>query len=195
MKLRFVKRSPEEGICNYMNGLKTSVSKSARQLAQDTAKQIAKEPLELEKTALRQVGLSSSEKKDQQDQLADNEYSKAKEQDEQQKRVEAKMQSLRQAFESELKDIRREKVFQELLQKISEGEVVNLADYNELTWEQKQVLHAQKLALQNRKSKTDQNHQDLSEPGAKRKKNLFAGVKTRLARVQRKSEIRMPPTG
>ena len=190
MKRLSGRRWPGEEPCSriFMN--------SAKSTARDIAKQIAKEPYELERAVMGQIGMPQVEKNEQSKlSHAEKSDSETKDKDAKEVNAEAKARSLRQAYESELKDIRREKMFQELLGKISNGEDVNLADHNELTWEQKQVLHAQKQALQNRKSKTDKNILNLSEPGAKRKRNLFAGVKTRLARVQRKSEIRMPPSG
>ena len=78
-----------------------------------------------------------------------------------------------QALESELKDIRRQKIFNELMRRIQAGENIPLEEFTELSYEQRDVLKAQIEAVKTRNSQlvTDQ----LVMPSAKKGRKMGGG--------------------
>ena len=78
-------------------------------------------------------------------------------------------QRLNQALEAELKDIRKEREEKEKAWKTEQG--------GKMT------------------DKTKEEIKPLIEPKSKPKRGLFAGMKTRIKRLERSSETRLPPSG
>ncbi|MBI2103371.1 hypothetical protein HYT59_00035 [Candidatus Woesebacteria bacterium] len=178
-----------------MDGIKTQVKQTGKQAAIKIAKQMAREPLEILKEAPKQA-LSSPDKRasDEEKSGESKELSDNREQEKAKDKEKSKRHTL--ALEAELKDIRRQKVLEDLQRRIAGGEEINLESYPELTIEQKQVLKAQLAAVKARKEKEKNGEaQTLIEPTTKPKKNLLAGVKTRVERLKHRGEIRMPPSG
>ena len=98
-----------------------------------------------------------------------------------------------QALESELKDIRRQKIFNELMRRIQAGENIPLEEFTELSYEQRDVLKAQIEAVKTRNSQlvTDQ----LVMPSAKKGRKMGGGQKQSAQQQTTRVEKPVPPSG
>ncbi len=158
-------------------------------IAQKIAKQLVQEPLEILKTAKEQVVENQSEESGIREEPKAPDF---------QSEIQDKMKSSRrmEAFQRELGDIKREKLFKELQRRISQGEEISLQDYPELSLEQKQVLKAQTEAVKNRDSRFQIPDSNLVEPVAKKGRRLFNfGKKQEVKRQQQRVENIVPPSG
>jgi len=176
-----------------MNLIK-STGKQSKKTAQQIAKQMAREPSEVLKTAGTQV--TGSEKKSANHQVSSNPIHKTEkpQQNGTPSEAELKMKSERllRANREELDQIRKQKVFKDIQKRISEGEEVPLENISELSMEQKQVLKAQMEAIKLRKSK--QQESEFIAPVGKQKKGMV-GIKGKIQRMKQKAELRKGPTG
>lgn len=174
----------------------SSVKKTAQDAARKSAAQIAKEPLEFLAdfdTQLRSIEHPPIEKSPGKENTIKSSGESAKI-EEQKDREKAKRLSL--AYVAELEDIRRQKIFEELKRKILSGEEVVLEGIKELSPDQIQVLRALKEALEGKQSENKEKIETpLVEPVSKPKRGLFSGINTRVERLKRKSEMRLPPSG
>ncbi len=166
--------------------IKQSIKKSARA--------IGDEPLEFLKSAARQI--SGEDLKSSQEQPTpspDTEIS----QDEQdyKKRVAEQDGRHLQALESELKDIRRQKIFKDLMQRIQNGEDIPLEEFTELSYEQRDVLKAQIEAVKSQKENYQDTSSQLSEPAAKRGRKMGGGQKQSAQKQTTRVEKPVPPSG
>ena len=169
---------------------------SAQDLAQKIARQMAQEPLEVLKTARDQV--TTPGKVAPVSQPSQNGESSEKTSGDQQK-LQDNMRSARrmEALNQELNDIRKQDLFKDLQDKISQGVEVPIADFPELTMEQKQVLMAQKEAYQNQKSKMENQNASIDVPTIQSKpsRRFGAGQKQEAERQQTRVEKPVPPSG
>lgn len=168
-----------------------------RQNLKKTAKVFADEPLEILKAAKRQVaGVENSTSPDRQDyqEQRQDEEEKKKEESYKKQIAESEGRTL-QALENELKDIRRQKLFKDLMDRVQSGENVPLEEFSELSYEQKDVLKAQMEAVKNQKiqSAKNQNNQ-LIEPTAKKGRQMF-GQKKSAQKQTTRVEKPVPPSG
>lgn len=175
------------------------VGQSAKSLAQQIAKQMAREPLEILKTASSQV---TGEEK----QSSGEFQPQPQTQEEQtklihhQQEIQDKMKSNRllEAFERELGDIHKQDVFKDLQARITAGESVPLEDYSELSMEQKQVLKAQMEAVAYQK---EQAGYAESQGGgklfgtSKKGRKMGGGQKQEAEKQQTRVEKPVPPSG
>lgn len=180
------------------NDIGSKVKKSTKQLAQQSAKQVAREPLEVIKTAGRQV--AGAEKKEEVKKPSDKTSVPEKARDitpEKKRKIEKKGENLFQAYQSELEDIRKQEIFKDIQRRIQNGEDVSLIDIPGLTREQREVLSAQKKALKLREEEEEKKKEDDQpvEPSTKIKRKMFTGVKGKLEKLKRKTETRLPPSG
>lgn len=166
-----------------------------KQSIKKTAQQMAQEPLEILKTAARQVtgpeNISQSEAPRQQPEVKKDEV--PQEEVEYKKHVSEQDGRHLQALESELKDIRRQKIFNELMKRIQEGEDVPLEEFTELSYEQKDVLKAQMQAVKLRNSQQVSNGIDM--PVAKRGRKMGGGQKGAAKKEETRVEKPVPPSG
>src|SRR5258708_17142271 len=103
-----------------------------KQTAQQIARQI--DPSEFLKTATEQIGIRPQPQEEEQKQTTAPSKVEGKKPD----------LSFLNNYKQELEEIRRESLFKELQQKISEGEFVPLENYiKELSFEQREVLQTQ----------------------------------------------------
>lgn len=167
-----------------------------KQAIKKSAQQMAQEPLELLKTASRQVTgeqLTGSEQTPQQQEQPKSVSDVP--QDEQKYKQQVAEQDGRhlQALESELKDIRRQKIFNELMKRIQDGEDIPFEEFTELSFEQRDVLKAQVEAVKTRNSSpaTDQ----LVTPASKRGRKMGGGQKGAAKREETRVEKPVPPSG
>jgi len=164
-----------------------------KQAIKKSAKQFADEPLELLKSAKKQVAgeeMASGYPPDQET----NDTQKMV--DEQDYKVQKAKQDGRhlEALESELKDIRRQKVFNDLMQRIQNGEDVPLEEFSELSFEQKDVLKAQMEAVKQQKINNGNTTNQLIEPTAKKGRQLM-GQKQSAQKQTTRVEKPVPPSG
>lgn len=174
-----------------------NTAQTLKQNLKKTARQFADEPLELLKNAKRQIVGEENEKtqnfpefqnskQEENQNLKDNEYK--------QKKAESEGRTL-QALESELKDIRRQKLFNDLMVRIQNGEDVPLEEFAELSFEQKDVLKAQIEVVKTQKLKDSKTQSDqLIEPVSKKGRQLF-GQKKAAEKQTTRVEKPVPPSG
>lgn len=163
-------------------------------IAQQSTKQILNEPFELLKTAKRQMSGSEfylpAEKP-----ILRKEDSPSEEQKALEGKVNQTDTRRLQALESEMRDIRRQRIFNELQRKIQEGQEVFLNDITELSHEQKDVLKAQMETIESQKLKV-KGQKSLVEPAPRKSRRLFAfGQKEKAESLKTRVERPLPPSG
>lgn len=176
-----------------MPALSKKVKTQTKKLGKHAAKQVIGEPLEILKTAANQATGQEKTPLPQDKIISSKKHTESFSHPDEQK-INLKSQRLLEANQKELEDIRKEKVFKELQEKISQGEDVPVENYEELSMEQKQVLNAQKQAVKERNNMQSE-ETPFIEPTTKRKRNIIAGMEGKLDRMKRKREIRTPPSG
>lgn len=181
-----------------MTNLAQDATKSAKNLAQQAARQMAREPLEILKDVREQTTgqeLSGQPEHQQQPKASDSQTQAVEHQNELQDKVKAARRI--EALNRELEDIHKQDRFSELQKKISEGEAISLEEYPELSLEQKQVLKAQMEAVRNQiAAQKAQNQNVLSEPASKKGRQLFNfGKKQSMKNEQTRVEKPVPPSG
>lgn len=180
------------------SGLAQSTTKSAKTLAQQIAKQIAREPLEVFKTASGQVIGSevTGPRESQPSPQTPEEQTKLVHH---QQELQDKMKSTRrmEALERELGDIHKQDTFKDLQAKISEGEIPPLEDYPELSMEQKQVLKAQMEAVKFQKQQAEyaRFQEGFKLPGSKKGRKFGSSQKREAEKQQTHVEKPVPPSG
>ena len=167
--------------------VKQAIKKSVQQLQQ--------EPLELLKAATRQITgeelkpnadpeRPQGEKSDSEEPQSDQDYKK--------KVAEQDGRHL-QALESELKDIRRQKLFNDLMRRIQNGEDIPLEEFTELSYEQRDVLKAQIQVVKTHNSQPVTSQ--LEAPSTKRGRKMGGGQKGAAKKEQTRVEKPVPPSG
>jgi len=180
--------------------LAQSTAASAKSLAQQIAKQMAREPLEILKNATGQVtGEEIQKPGESQTQAPQTPEDQVKLQHHQQE-LQDKMKSTRrmEALERELGDIHKQDVFKDLQAKIAEGIEVPLEDYSNLTMEQKQVLRAQMEAV--RFQKKQKEYAESQTGGslfgtAKKGRKMGSSQRQEAEKQQTRVEKPVPPSG
>lgn len=177
----------------------SGTAKSAKSLAQQIAKQMAREPLEVLKTASTQVtGVEAPRSPDAPPvpQTVEEQTKLIHHQEELQDKM--KSSRLMEALERELGDIHKQDLFKDLQAKIAEGVLVPLEDYSELSMEQKQVLKAQMEAVTYQKKQ--QEYAESQSGGslfgsAKKGRKMGGGQKGEAEKQQTRVEKPVPPSG
>jgi len=168
-----------------------------KQQVKKTAQQMAQEPLELLRSAAKQVTGSENipfgeqpknQEQPKEDSVPEDEVNYKKKVAEQDGRK-------LQALESELKDIRRQRLFNELLKRIQNGEDIPLEEFSELSYEQKDVLKAQMEASKKQREMQSNQGTSLPEPQAKRGRKMGGGQKGTAKKEQTRVEKPVPPSG
>jgi len=140
-----------------------------KRLAKATTKRVLQEPLEVMKSARRQISGAEAKTKSPNTLAPDKgavseEMTPAKKE-----KIKQKSRRLMEALEAELEDIKRKKKEEE---------------------EEK----LQEEMLVEKKKKEEEEKKPLIEPGTKPSRKL-GGIKGKLSKLKRKAEIRMPPSG
>jgi len=179
------------------SGLAQDTTKSAKSLAQQIAKQMAREPLEILKDVEEQT--TGSEVAVEQNTQNPDGSENQKKAVEHQNELQDKMKSTRrmEALDRELDDIRKQDLFKDLQAKIAQGVEVPLEDCPELTMEQKQVLKAQMEAVRVRLENAKlSNGKSFVEPALKKGRQLINfGKKQGVKNEQTRVEKPVPPSG
>jgi|SRR3989344_1989231 len=167
-----------------------NTAQTTKNLAKTIAKQIAQEPLEILKTAREQIASDklAPQQNEVQKQDIPNNYDAEMSQDK------LKSQRIIEAFDRELKDMAKEKLFKELQRRIAEGDEVYIDEYSELSMEQKQVLKAQKEAVEVQKQNAESQNKKTSFFGSSKPSRRF-GQKQQAQKEQTRVEKPVPPSG
>lgn len=178
-------------------GIGNNTTKSAQDIARNIAKQITNEPFEILKDAASQVsGVENN--KPQENGQSGRSMDKNQKNDDFQKELKDKSFADRrmQALQNEIDDIRKQGIFKELQEKISQGEDVSLEDYPELSMEQKQVLKAQMEAVKFREQQARYNASISEVPAVNSKpsRRFGAGQKHEAEKAQTHVEKPVQPS-
>lgn len=170
-----------------------------KQAIKKSAQQIRQEPLELLRTAAKQITGSENIPFGEQPKPQEKPKEENSEvpQDEQnyKKRVAEQDGRHLQALESELKDIRRQKLFNELMKRIQSGEDVPLEEFVELSFEQKDVLKAQIEATKKQQAMQANQSSGIPMPESKRGRKMGGGQKGAAKKEETRVEKPVPPSG
>lgn len=178
-------------------GIGSNTTKSAQDVARNIAKQIAQEPIEIIKDAASQVSGIEKSKPQEKGQGGQTEDQSQKTKNLQEELKDKAFAGRRmQALQNEIDDIRKQGVFKELQEKISQGEDVYLEDYPELSMEQKQVLKAQMEAVKSRQQQAQYNASLTEVPAihSKPSRRFGAGQKHEAEKQQTRVEKPIQPS-
>jgi hypothetical protein len=145
-----------------------------KQAIKKSARVISDEPLEILKKAKDQITGSEDyflENKKNNEVSESDSFARDEEQQYKAKISEQDGRHL-EALETELKDIRRQKLFNEIMQKIQNGIDVSVEEFSELTLEQREVLKAQVEVVKNKKIQSLNQNSGLVEPVSKKGRRL-----------------------
>jgi cell fate (sporulation/competence/biofilm development) regulator YlbF (YheA/YmcA/DUF963 family) len=173
-----------------------NTAKTTQDIAQKIARQIAQEPLEIFKDARDQIARpeTSGQPDNQTARQPEDQQQKLAEQQKIQDNLKA--QRRMEAFQRELEDIRKQDLFKSLQEKISQGIVIPLEDYPDLSMEQKQVLKAQMEAVRNQMAKQQAVGQNSLEIPVSKKSRRFGTTQKQEAQKQTTHvEKPVPPSG
>ncbi len=177
------------------NKIASDTANSARSLASQIAKQMAREPLEILKTAKEQTAGGEYSNPDR-DQTQGQEKSQKDQHDQKQMVDKQRSTRLIEALNRELADIHKQKLFSELQARIANGEEIALEEYPELTMEQKQVLLAQMEAVKKqREMQGAGGFQEVPAVHSKPSRRFGAGQKHEAEKQQTRVEKPVPPSG
>lgn len=169
-----------------------------KQAIKKSVQQVKQEPLELLRTAARQItgveNLPNSNPENQQPSQNSNQDKVPEDELKYKKQVAEQDGRRLEALTSEIKDITRQKIFNDLMKRIQNGEDVPVGEFSELSFEQKDVLKAQSEAAKNQRLNT-QNTSTLPEPGAKKGRRMGGGQKGAAKKEQTRVEKPVPPSG
>jgi hypothetical protein len=177
------------------NPIAAGTASSAKTLAQQIAKQMAREPLEILNNAKEQVGAGEFGPNPGQSPQGSEEQKKL---DEQRAHESDQLKSARrmEALKREIEDIQKQKLFKQLQEKISAGEYVPLEEYMELSMEQRQVLKAQMEAVKTRmQNANESNFNNVPSMSSKPSRRFGAGQKQAAKNEQTRVEKPVPPSG
>lgn len=179
-----------------MNGIKSDTTKSAKSIAQQVARQMAREPLEILKESGKQVlgspemakskEIGTPEKSGSDDLIAHNQK---KEQ------VKRKDTSLLSALQSEVRDIQKQNLIKDLQLKIQNGEDVYLEQYPELSENERQLFQSQIASVMTQSQM--QTKLPVAPPSSKpgRRFGMGRGPKVTAEKQQTRVEKPIPPSG
>jgi hypothetical protein len=173
-------------------GTINDTKKTAQKIAQQAARQMAQEPIEILKQAGQQI--SGTEFQPEDSSKPPSEEPKKEEDSQLKQKIEVQGQRQIEALQKEIQDIEDQKLFSDLLKKISEGETIPLEDYPQLTMEQKEVLKAQMEAVQARKEETEK-EKPVAEPDTKKSRKLFGFGSSQAEKQKTHVEKVLPPSG
>ena len=164
-----------------------------KQSMKKSAKLLAEEPLEILKSVRKQVTGENLQPTENPFEKIEDPQKIEEEQKYKQQKAESDGRHL-EALENELKDIRRQKIFNELMQRINQGEEIPLEVFSELSYEQKDVLKAQIEAVKKQQAVSNQSQNTLIEPTAKKGRQLL-GQKQSAQKQTTRVEKPVPPSG
>lgn len=173
-----------------------------KQAIKKTQQQIQNEPLELLKAARQQVSGDELDWKENDTQGASSGPSAPQNENqstdgEQKLKVQVAEQDGRrlQALEAELRDIRRLKIYNELMRKVQNGEDIPVEEFQELSSEQREVLKAQMEAVKNMRAQQQSTQPGLIVPASKPGRQMGSSQKKSAQQQTTRVEKPVPPSG
>ena len=169
-----------------------------KQAIKKSAQQLQNEPLEILKSAAKQVTGAESlpwEGEKQQQEKPKNNDDIPSEEIQYKKQVAEQEGKKLQALEAELRDIRIQKLFNSLMQRIQNGEDVPLEEFVDLPYQQRDVLKAQMEAVKKQRIMQQNQSSGIPEPAAKRGRQMGGGQKGAAKKEQTRVEKPVPPSG
>ncbi|MEK7168830.1 MAG: hypothetical protein AAB778_02355 [Patescibacteria group bacterium] len=170
-------------------------SAQVKQAIKKSAQQIRQEPLELLKSAARQMTGSEIESGPVSNDQAQTPRDEVKDETKYKQQVAEKDGRHLQALESELKDIRRQKLFNDLMRRIQAGEEIPLEEFTELSYEQKDVLKAQMEAFKKQQAIQASQSSGIPMPSSKQGRKMGGGQKGAAKKEETRVEKPVPPSG
>jgi hypothetical protein len=168
-----------------------------KQAIKKSVQQVKQEPLELLKSAAKQItGAETTpwdEKPVEAAPVAQDSNEVPADEQKYKKQVAEQDGRRLEALNSEIQDITRQKIFNDLMRRIQGGEDVPIEEFSELSFEQKDVLKAQMEAAKTRNSQPVTNQLDI--PQAKRGRKMGGGQKGAAKKEQTRVEKPVPPSG
>ena len=168
-----------------------NTAQNLKQALKKSAKTFSEEPLEILKNMARQVAPEVARGP------GDTPYQQDNKINEDQERVKKQLAESDgrkiEALENELKDIRRQKLFNDLMQRIQSGEDVSIDSFQELKFEERDVLKAQLFAAKNRQAQAS--GKSFVEPSAKKGRRMGFGQKQSAQKQTTRVEKPVPPSG
>ncbi len=171
-----------------MNTATQQVKQNIKKMAQ----QFANEPLEILKTARKQI---TDEERGYEDKSDESKTEKQPQNQEYEKQIAEQDGRKLEALESELRDIRRQKLFNELLAKIQSGVEVSIEEFQELSAEQREVLKAHLENINAKKESDEKANIGFIEPNAKQGRRMVFGKKQSAQKQTTRVEKPVPPSG
>ena len=168
---------------------------SGKKIVRQAVRQVAQEPLEIAKSVGGQVTGVEGQGTRRPGQSIPETQGPVQPTVEDEQKIRQRGERILEALEAEIEEIRRQKVFKEVQRRITAGEVINLTNIVELSSEQKRMLAVQMQLVQANKQKEEKVKNPLVEPGTKRGRNILEGMKGKVSRLRKKTELRLPPTG
>ncbi len=171
------------------------IKQTAKQLAIQTAKTTLRESNEFLKIARQQIAPIPEAPRSAEKPISPkpSESGPKQEPNVDQNKLQVQSNRLKEALDRELEDIRKENIFKDLQKRISEGEELNLENFQELSLDQKQVLYAEMEAVKARKEANTINSKksSLTEIVGKKGRKMFNVIK---GRNEKHVETRQPPS-
>jgi len=173
-----------------------NTAQTTKNLAKQIAKQMAREPLEVLKTARGQVTGETVKPPESSPQASAPDVENKIVQNKQELADKIKGGRQMEAFLRELEDIRKQNIFGQLQRRIAEGEEIALSDYTGLSMEQKQVLNAQMEVVKNQiEMQKNSAGKTLEVPVSKRGRRFGPTQKQEAEKQQTRVEKPVPPSG
>ena len=147
------------------------VVSSGKKIARQAARQVAQEPLEIAKSVGGQVtGIETSQKMVEGEVFPEARAESAAVSQEEEKEIKERGQRILEALEVEIKDIRKQK-------------------------EAREKHESRGQEAEAKRKKEESKRKPLQEVGTKPSRKFVAGIKGKVSRLKRKTELRLPPTG
>jgi hypothetical protein len=169
--------------------------KQIKQNARQVAKQLTNEPLEILKTASRQVSGEILSENTNAKNINTKSDDMLQQEREYKKQVAEQDGRRLQVLQTEILDIQRQKKFKELLSRIQNNEDVPIEDFQELSSEQREVLKAHLESIKNRQLQELNQLQSLPEPILKKGRQMRGGQKQSAQKQTTRVEKPVPPSG
>lgn len=167
---------------------------NSKKMAQQAAKSLAQEPVEILETAKNQLTGAESVQQPENESVSQPGDRGLAESKQRQEADSLKSARRVEALNRELSDIQKQDIFKDLQNRISEGENIPLEDYSELSMEQKQVLKAQMEAVRAQNA-VSVGEETLVEPTPKHGRQFGITRKQEVKRQQTHIEKPVPPSG
>lgn len=174
-----------------MNTATQQVKQNIKKMAQ----QFANEPLEILKTARHQISPEDRGYEDKSNESKQQNTNPDLSQEESYKKQLAEQDGRRlEALQAEILDIQRQRIYKELLARIQSGEDVPIEDFQELSYDQREVLKAHLESVESRNSQQAAST-PLVEPVSRKSRRMGGGQKQSAQKQTTRVEKPVPPSG